>query len=377
MKRLLTEVFLVLAIAIGAGGQANQNHGVLSISVTNVAANITVDRDCNYVVVRENSASPTAAFSITLAGTTTAINLAAGQTFTFVAQRVGGGPYKSGTVLGTIVATTSGPFSFIGVETYGNPHVIAKSSTPAASGVTSFNTRTGPVTFGASDLPNPSSSTLGGVESFAAVPHNFITDISTSGVPHAARPACADLSDSGSGCSGGSAAGIPLAVQAMNSSNAGWSNFTIWAELQGQMLSTFPTKWKAGLMFTAGTGVSLNKCRILRTAANSTTVLDSTTCTFDGGSNTHAAAFANTASATQPQFVWTDPVSMTLDAAHNYWLYFYLNADGTFNSSVGVAECASCGAVQLPSGHTSTDHTGDSTVGVANDALMVFRIDTN
>lgn len=43
-------------------------------------------------------------------------------------------------------------------------------------------------------LPNPSSSTLGGVESLAAVSHNFLTSITTSGVPVAAQPAFTDIS---------------------------------------------------------------------------------------------------------------------------------------------------------------------------------------
>ncbi|HLJ26558.1 MAG TPA: hypothetical protein VKY85_07595 [Candidatus Angelobacter sp.] len=42
-------------------------------------------------------------------------------------------------------------------------------------------------------LPNPSSSTLGGVESIAAATHNFLTSISTSGVPAQAQPTLADV----------------------------------------------------------------------------------------------------------------------------------------------------------------------------------------
>ncbi len=44
------------------------------------------------------------------------------------------------------------------------------------------------------DLPNPSASTLGGVRSIAAVSHNFVTSISTSGVPAQAQPAFTDIS---------------------------------------------------------------------------------------------------------------------------------------------------------------------------------------
>ena len=50
-------------------------------------------------------------------------------------------------------------------------------------------------------LPNPSASTLGGTESLAVVAHKWINTISTSGVPAATQPACGDLSDSASGCS--------------------------------------------------------------------------------------------------------------------------------------------------------------------------------
>src|SRR5207237_8615009 len=52
-----------------------------------------------------------------------------------------------------------------------------------------------------SDLPNPSSSTLGGIESLALVSHKFISSISTSGVPAATQPACGDLSDAATSCS--------------------------------------------------------------------------------------------------------------------------------------------------------------------------------
>lgn len=46
------------------------------------------------------------------------------------------------------------------------------------------------------DLPLPTASTLGGVESIASVSHNFLTSIDTSGVPHQAQPAWSDLSGS-------------------------------------------------------------------------------------------------------------------------------------------------------------------------------------
>jgi hypothetical protein len=58
----------------------------------------------------------------------------------------------------------------------------------------SFGNITG--TVAASQLPNPTSSTLGGVESLAAVANNFMTGISTSGVPTYSQPSFTNLSGS-------------------------------------------------------------------------------------------------------------------------------------------------------------------------------------
>ncbi|HEV2349017.1 MAG TPA: hypothetical protein VG028_04125 [Terriglobia bacterium] len=66
-----------------------------------------------------------------------------------------------------------------------------------------FSTATAPAfrAIAGSDLPNPSATTLGGVESLAAVTSKWINTISTSGVPSATQPACGDLSNSAASCS--------------------------------------------------------------------------------------------------------------------------------------------------------------------------------
>lgn len=46
------------------------------------------------------------------------------------------------------------------------------------------------------DLPNPGASSLGGVQSLSGATHNFLTGISTSGVPQQAQPSFSDLSGS-------------------------------------------------------------------------------------------------------------------------------------------------------------------------------------
>lgn len=49
-------------------------------------------------------------------------------------------------------------------------------------------------TLPASRLPNPSSTTLGGIQSIAGVSHQWVSSISTSGVPTLSQPAAADIS---------------------------------------------------------------------------------------------------------------------------------------------------------------------------------------
>jgi hypothetical protein len=128
MKRMLLAL-AIFTLALCAEGQGN---GVLTITVTNTAVNITTDRPCNRVLVRENSASPSAIFSITLSGTSTAMNFAAGTQYVIIAP--GGSNWAAGTTIATIVATTSGPFTFTGTESIGQGSYIARTSSPTGGG---------------------------------------------------------------------------------------------------------------------------------------------------------------------------------------------------------------------------------------------------
>jgi hypothetical protein len=105
--------FMLLAFLPGLPALAQCNYSE-SLSVTNVSANIVVNNRVSSVIVRENptaGSAPSAYFSITPAASgAVAVNMQVGNEYQF---SNGTGQYASGTVLGTIVATTAGPFTFV------------------------------------------------------------------------------------------------------------------------------------------------------------------------------------------------------------------------------------------------------------------------
>jgi hypothetical protein len=105
------------------------------------------------------------------AGTVTSVALAAPAEFV-----VSGSPITS---QGTLTLTKANE----------NANLVWAGPTTGAAAQPTFRSLVG------ADLPNPSATTLGGIESLAAVTSKWINQISTSGVPSATQPAATDLSD--------------------------------------------------------------------------------------------------------------------------------------------------------------------------------------
>jgi hypothetical protein len=92
-------------------------------------------------------------------------------------------PNPSATTLGGVESLASTSHQWINaISTAGVP----SSTQPAFSDISG--------SVAAAQLPNPSATTLGGIESLVSTTHQWIDSISTAGVPHSSQPAYSDLS---------------------------------------------------------------------------------------------------------------------------------------------------------------------------------------
>jgi hypothetical protein len=161
----------------GTGGSLTLNGATSGSAVigVNVAAgsttfNLPVGNGTNSFVLTTDGSGNTSWTNPASGGTVTSVGLSLPGIFS-----VSGSPV---TITGTLTGTLANQSANL---------VWAGPNTGAAAAPT-FRSLVG------ADLPNPSASTLGGVQSFAAVGSQWIRQISTSGVPTASQPAFTDIS---------------------------------------------------------------------------------------------------------------------------------------------------------------------------------------
>ena len=168
--RKLFLLFICMCFASMARAQTGQ----IVLSVTSTPSNITVNQNCQYVVIQENSATPSNAFTITLPGQSTGLNYPAGTRFVFSAS---GNGYVSGQTIGTI-SIVSSTVQFVGIESINAPTVPSKTAGNGSSSFTNITSGTNPNTLLVSGSLGPSG---GGTINSTAIDGVTVTGTPTSG----------------------------------------------------------------------------------------------------------------------------------------------------------------------------------------------------
>lgn len=207
--------------------------------------------------------------------------------------------------------TTTGTLAVAGVTQPGNLFLGSPNGTSGALA---------PRSISGADLPAPSASALGGVESIAAVAHQWLDGISTAGIPHASQPACGDLAGVAPSCSTDTtnagnitsgvlaAARLPTSISANTtfSGNNIYAGTSTWA---GALLVPIRTVTAAGPV-TVSTAtdylIIINKTAPAPTTVTYTCVPGFTVLVKDGAGNDAANA------------ITLQPSSGTIDGASSF-----------------------------------------------------------
>jgi hypothetical protein len=197
---LLPPIVLPMRVEIANAGSNTlsiypQSGGQIDANGTNGAATIAAGKAAIYEAVSLTQWYTVGATSAGATGTVTSASVATANGFA-----------------GTVATPTTTPAITISTTITG----VLKGNGTAIAAATAGTDYYAPGTaIHSADLPNPSASTLGGVESYAAVSNQWINAISTSGVPSSAQPAFSNIS-------GTAAAGqLPVFVASGGSHAAG------------------------------------------------------------------------------------------------------------------------------------------------------------
>ena len=225
------------AVVLNGATSGSVTIGAKAAAGTATIFNLPITNGTNNQVLSTDGSGNTTWTSISGTGTVTSVGLALPGIFT-----VSGSPViNTGTLTGTLATQSA--------------NLVWAGPTTGAAATPTFRSLVG------ADLPNPSASTLGGIQSLAGVASNWIRQISTTGVPTASQPAFTDISGTATTGQLPSTSSI-LDLLGSTQGNVLYRNGTVWTVLApgtaGQVLTTAGAAANPSWTSVGGTGTVTN-----------------------------------------------------------------------------------------------------------------------
>jgi len=155
--------------------------------------------------------------------------------------------------------------------------------------------------------------------------------------------------------------GVPSGTPVINMGNQApvalgplGATYSLFLKISGRSLNCLPSSWKVRIQ--RGSGSHFSACVILRTLADSATVVDSTAVTFGGSATPTLSAGQNL----------SDAIALALDTTHDYWVCAYNDTGDSSFWGLKPAVQDNSSTIGVVGGYISGDQTGVSTIPIGS-----------
>lgn len=154
---------------------------------------------------------------------------------------------------------------------------------------------------------------------------------------------------------------VMLFSRTTQTASGSWADTTFFVKIASGVLLCLPRQWKFSIEI-GGASMAFDNIKILRTAKDSLTVLNSVVVRFGGST-----------SPTLPTGVSeSDPISLSMDTDHDYWVAAHVASGASGSANITVRNPCEFDWSANPSRWITGDHVGDSPIPAGTAAAYFY-----